>query len=340
MSQTIAATAVPNTATMQEMTYAQALRAALRDEMDRDPSVILVGEDIGIYGGIFRVTEGLTERFGPARVRETAIAENGFVGAAAGMAMTGLRPVVEIMFADFLLVCADALFNQIAKLPTMSGGQSRFPLVIRTQGGGYRGSGPQHSQSLEALFCHMPGFQVVLPATPYDARGLLTAAIQDDRPVAVIEHKLLYSTTGQVPQEPYTLPIGKADVKREGSDVTIVTVSRSVFTALQAADELAKQGVSSEVIDVRSVVPLDMETIKASLAKTEHLVVVHEAYRSCGVGAEILARIVEDEEAFYTLNGPLRRVTGRDRPIPASKPLEDATLPQVSDIVAAVLSLS
>ena len=272
-------------------------------------------------------------------MRDTPIAENGFVGAAVGLALAGLHPVVEIMFADFLLVCADALFNQIGKLPVMTGGQARLPIVIRTQGGGYRGSGPQHSQSLEALFCHFPGFQVVMPATPYDARGLLSAALQSDRPVAVIEHKLLYATKGQVPTAPYTLPLGKAEVKRAGTDVTIVSISRALLTALDAAEALAQDGIRAEVIDARSVKPLDMATITTSLAKTHRLVVVHEAYRSCGVGAEILARIVEDPDAFYLLEAPLSRVTGRDWPIPASTPLEDATLPQVADVVRAVRAL-
>lgn len=319
-----------------EMTYAQALRAALADALEADPRVVLLGEDIGMYGGTFRVTDGLQARFGSDRVWDTPIAENGFVGAAVGLAMGGLRPVVEIMFADFLLVCADALFNQIGKIPTMTGGQVQLPIVVRTQGGGYRGSGPQHSQSLEALFCHFPGYHVVMPATPYDARGMLSAALQSDRPVAVIEHKLLYPTKGQVPTAPYTLPLDKADVKRAGTDVTLVSVSRSLLSALEAAELLATEGISAEVIDVRSVKPLDMATINASLAKTHRLVVIHEAYRTCGVGAEVLARIAEDPDAFYLLDAPLARVTGRDWPIPASKPLEDVTLPSAADVVAAV----
>jgi pyruvate/2-oxoglutarate/acetoin dehydrogenase E1 component len=323
---------------MRELTYTQALREALAEEMRRDPSVILMGEDIGEYGGVFRVTEGLIHEFGPARVRDTPITESAFVGMAVGMAMTGKRPLAELMFMDFALVCADQIWNQAAKMRSMSGGRVKVPMVIRAQQGGGRGNGAQHSQSFEALFTHIPGMKVVIPATPYDAKGLLKSAIRDDNPVMFIEHKLLYNTKGAVPEEEYTLPIGKADVKRAGADLTIVSYSRQLLFALQAAETLQKEhGISAEVIDLRSTVPLDIDTVIASLRKTHRLLITHEAHAACGVGAEVVAQIVE--QAFDELDAPIVRVAGMNVPIPVAKQLEETALPQPADIVAGALRL-
>ncbi len=324
---------------MRELTYTQALREALTEEMRRDPNVILMGEDIGEYGGVFRVTEGLIHEFGPTRVRDTPITESAFIGMAVGMAMTGKRPLAELMFMDFALVSADQIWNQAAKMRSMSGGRVKVPMVIRAQQGGGRGNGAQHSQSFEAMFTHIPGMKVVIPATPYDAKGLLKSAIRDDNPVMFIEHKLLYNTKGPVPEEEYTLPIGKADVKRVGADMTIVSYSRQVLFALQAAETLQKEhGISAEVIDLRSTVPLDIDTVIASLRKTHRLLVTHEAHAACGVGAEIIAQIVE--KAFDELDAPIVRVAGMNVPIPVAKQLEDAALPQPADIVAGALKLA
>ena len=324
---------------MRELTYTQALREALTEEMRRDPNVILMGEDIGEYGGVFRVTEGLIHEFGPTRVRDTPITESAFIGMAVGMAMTGKRPLAELMFMDFALVSADQIWNQAAKMRSMSGGRVKVPMVIRAQQGGGRGNGAQHSQSFEAMFTHIPGMKVVIPATPYDAKGLLKSAIRDDNPVMFIEHKLLYNTKGPVPEEEYTLPIGKADVKRVGTDMTIVSYSRQVLFALQAAETLQKEhGISAEVIDLRSTVPLDIDTVIASLRKTHRLLVTHEAHAACGVGAEIIAQIVE--KAFDELDAPIVRVAGMNVPIPVAKQLEDAALPQPADIVAGALKLA
>lgn len=323
---------------MRELTYTQALREALAEEMRRDGSVILMGEDIGEYGGVFRVTEGLIHEFGPARVRDTPITESAFVGMAVGMAMTGKRPLVELMFMDFALVCADQIWNQAAKVRSMSGGRVKVPMVIRAQQGGGRGNGAQHSQSFEAMFTHIPGMKVVIPATPYDAKGLLKSAIRDDNPVIFIEHKLLYNTKGPVPEEEYVLPIGKADIKRQGKDLTIVSYSRQLLFALQAADALQKEhGISAEVIDLRSTVPLDIDTVITSLHKTHRLLITHEAHASCGVGAEVATQIVE--KAFDELDAPIVRVAGMNVPIPVAKQLEETALPQPADIMAGALKL-
>jgi pyruvate dehydrogenase E1 component beta subunit len=319
---------------MRDMYFNHALREALREEMDRDPRVFIMGEDIGVYGGVFKVTEGLLATFGPERVRETPISESGFVGAALGAAITGWRPIAELMFMDFAFVAADAIFDQVAKMRYMSGGRVKAPLVIRTQQGGGRGNGAQHSQSLEALFAHIPGLKVVLPSTPYDAKGLLKSAIRDDNPVVFIEHKLLYPTRGPVPEEEYLIPLGQADVKRAGTDVTVVSYSRTLLFALAAAERLAGEGISVEVIDLRTLVPLDMAAILSSVEKTSRLVVVHEAHRCCGFGAELAARV--QEEALYYLEAPIVRVAARDVPIPVSPVLESHVLPQEDDIVAAV----
>lgn len=319
---------------MREIYFNQALREALSEEMTRDERIFVMGEDIGLYGGVFKVTEGLLASYGPKRVRETPISEGGFVGAAVGAAMTGYRPVVELMFMDFAYVAGDSIFNQAAKMRSMSGGRVTVPLVIRTQQGGGRGNGAQHSQSLEAMFAHIPGIKVVIPSTPYDAKGLLKTAIRDDNPVVFIEHKLLYATRGPVPEDDYTIPLGVADVKRQGSDVTIVSYSRTMLLALAAAERLAQEGIEAEVIDLRSLVPLDRETVLQSVRKTGRLVVAHEAHRFCGVGAEIAAMVYE--EAGEYLRAPVVRVAAKDVPIPVAPSLEQAVLPQEQDIVAAV----
>ncbi len=319
---------------MREITYAQALREALSEEMSRDPAVLLLGEDIGVYGGVFKVTEGLLAKFGPERVRETPISEAGFMGAAVGLALTGKHPVAELMFMDFAWVASDQIFNQAAKMRYMTGGRVSVPLVVRTQQGGGRGNGAQHSQSLETIFTHIPGLKVVLPATPYDAKGLLKSALRDQNPVIFIEHKLLYGTKGEVPEEEYTLPLGVADVKRAGRDVTLVSYSRTLLFALEAAQEAAQEGIEAEVIDLRCSVPLDLDCILASVRRTGRLVIAHEAHRRLGLGAEIAALV--QEQVFDYLDGPILRVAALDVPIPASKPLEDVVLPGKGQILAAL----
>lgn len=322
---------------MPEMSYAQALGAALREEMQRDPSVVLLGEDVGVHGGVFTVSKGLLNEFGPERVRDTPISEAAFIGLAAGAAATGMRPVVEIMYMDFMLVGADSVANQAAKLRYMTGGQVQVPMVIRTQQGGGRGNGAQHSQSLDAWWAHVPGLKVAMPATPYDAKGLLKAAIRDNNPVMFIEHKLLYFTQGQVPDEEYMLPLGKADIKRQGSDVTIVALSRSVIHALEAAEKLGADGISAEVIDPRTIRPLDLETILKSVRKTHRLVLAHEAVQFGSVISEIAASV--QEEAFDSLDAPIKRVGGADSPLAYSLPLEQAQLPNPQKIIQAVQSI-
>ena len=314
-----------------EQFYAEALRDALRLEMLRDPRVLVMGEDIAEHGGAFQVTAGMLAEFGPERIRQTPISEIGIVGTGVGAALTGLRPVVELMYIDFAGLAIDQIVNQAAQNRFMFGGQARVPLVVRTQGGSGRGNAAQHSKSLEAWFTHVAGLKVVMPATPADAKGLLTAAIRDDDPVMFIEHKLLYRTKGPVPQGEYVVPLGKADVKRQGSDLTIVTWSREVLFALEAATRLAAEGVEAEVIDLRTLVPLDRETLLASVRKTRRLLVVHEAIKRGGYGGEIAALVAE--EAFDDLDAPPRRLAGVETPIPYAAHLERGVIPQVEDIV-------
>ncbi|MDQ2966110.1 MAG: alpha-ketoacid dehydrogenase subunit beta [Chloroflexota bacterium] len=314
-----------------ERFYSEALRDALRLEMQRDPRILVMGEDIAEHGGAFQVTAGLLAEFGPDRIRQTPISEIGIVGAGVGAALTGLRPVVELMYIDFSGLAIDQIVNQAAQNRFMFGGQARVPLVVRTQGGSGRGNAAQHSKSLEAWFTHVAGLKVVMPATPADAKGLLTAAIRDDDPVMFIEHKLLYRTKGPVPDGEYVVPLGKADVKREGSDLTIVTWSREVLFALEAAATLAAEGVDAEVIDLRTLVPLDRAAILASVRKTRRLLVVHEAIKRGGYGGEIAALVAE--EAFDDLDAPPRRLAGVETPIPYAAHLERGVIPQVEDIV-------
>ena len=316
------------------LTYAQALNEALREEMQADPRVFLMGEDIGLHGGIFRVTKDLMDEFGAERVRDTPISEAGFVGLGIGSALVGMRPVVELLFIDFALVSADQIVNQAAKLRYMSGGIVSVPIVIRAQQGGGRGNGAQHSQSFDSWFAQIPGLITVAPSTPADAKGLLKSAIRSDNPVIFLEHKLLYNTKGEVPTGEHIVPIGKADVKRVGRDITIVTYSRTVLFALEAAEQLSRSGIEAEVIDLRTIEPLDMDAILESIRGTVRLLVVHESHTNCGLGAEIIARV--NEQAPDTLITPARRLGAKHVPIPVAEPLENAVLPQVSDIVKIV----
>ncbi len=317
-----------------EVEYRQAIQEALREEMLRDEDVFLMGEDIGLYGGAYGATRGLHEEFGGERVRDTPISEAGIAGAAVGAAMAGMRPMVEIMYVDFTPLAMDQLANQGAKNRFMFGGKTTVPVVVRTEGGAGRSIAAHHSQSLEALWTHFPGIYVVMPSTPYDAKGLLKAAIRDDNPVMFIEHKMLYGVKGSVPDEDYIIPYGVADVKREGSDVTVVTYSRMVHRALQAAETLAAEGISVEVIDLRTLKPLDMETIAASVRKTGRVVGVTEAYPTNSFISEIAARV--QEELFDWLDAPVIRVSAADVPVPMSESLEDADIPGVDTIINAI----
>lgn len=319
---------------MKKITYGQALSEAMHEEMVRDESVFVIGEDMGVMGSVFGLTKGFMEEFGANRVIDTPISESGFTGMSVGAAMRGLRPVVEIMYVDFTPVCMDPIVNQAAKMRYMTGGQVKVPMVIRApQGAGRRNAG-QHSQSLEALFTHIPGLKVVMPATPYDAKGLLKAAIRDDDPVIFIEHKLLYATKGEVPEEEYIIPLGKADVKRTGKDVTILAYSRQVSFALQAAKELAESGIDAEVIDLRTLVPLDWEAIAASVKKTHRVVIAQEAVERGGFAGELAAQI--QDELFDELDAPVKRVAGLNVVPPFSPALEDFIYPNAKDIVSGV----
>jgi len=324
----------PATRAGRELTMAEALNEALQSEMQRDERVFVMGEDVGLIGGIFGVTRGLRERFGEDRVRDTPISEATFVGAGVGAAIAGLRPVVEIQIFDFVALTMDQLVNQAAKFRYMLGGRPTVPLVIRgPQGGGIR-LAAQHSQSLEAWFAHVPGLVVVAPATPYDAKGLLVSAIRDDNPVIFLEHKALYATKGAVPEAPYAIPLGKADVKRAGTDVTLVATQAMVSRALAAAGDLEKDGVSVEVIDPRTLVPLDEATILASVARTGRLVIAHEAVKRGGWGAELAALVAE--RVLDVLDAPIVRVAARNVPMPYNDSLERATIPSQQDIAAAL----
>ncbi len=317
-----------------KISYRQAIQEALREEMHRDPTVFVMGEDVGLYGGAYSATKGLFEEFGEERVRDTPISEATIGGAAVGAAMCGMRPVAEIMYVDFTPLAMDQIANQGAKNRYMFGGKTVVPMVIRTEGGAGRCIAAHHSQSLEALWVHFPGIYVVMPSTPYDAKGLLKAAIRDDNPCMFIEHKMLYGVEGYVPDEDYIIPFGVADVKRTGSDVTVVTYSRMVHRALEAAAQLAREGIEVEVIDLRTLKPLDMETIAASVKKTGRVVGVTEAYRTGSFISELVARI--QEELFDWLDAPIVRVCAADVPVPMSEPLEDAAIPNVNAIIAGI----
>ena len=314
-----------------------AVREALRLEMEADESVVVIGEDVGRLGGIFRATEGLWEQFGDGRVRNTPISEGGFVGMAVGAALTGLRPVVELQIFDFVTLAADAIVNQAAKLRFMTGGAVHVPLVVRGPSGGGIRLAAQHSQSLEAWFAHIPGLVVVAPSSPADAKGLLAAAIRDDNPVVFLEAKSLLFSESPVPEEPYVIPLGKADVKRAGSDVTVVATQALVPAALRAAERLHHEGTSVEVIDPRTLYPLDLDTILESVAKTGRIVIAHEAVQFCGIGAEIAAAVAQ--HGFWNLDAPIVRVGAPHRPVPYQKDLEQSTLPGTEAVVQAIRSL-
>lgn len=316
---------------MAVMTYRQALTEALREEMQRDPNVFCLGEEIGIFGGSYKVTEGLLQEFGSERILDTPIAELGIIGLATGAAMTGLRPIAEIMTINFIIVGMDQLVNNAAKIPYMFGGETRVPLVIRTPSGASHQLTAQHSQVLEVWFAYVPGMYVVAPSTPADAKGMLKTCIRDDNPILFVENVLLYNEKGEVPEEEYTVPLGYADVKREGEDLTIISYSRSVYTALRAADQLAEQGVSAEVIDLRSLRPLDVDTIVESVKKTNHALIIHEGWMKYGAGAEIAAQI--QEHAFDYLDHPVERITGVEVPLPYANSLERAALPRLEDVI-------
>ena len=316
-------------------TYTEALTEALREEMERDKQVAMWGEDIGSAGGAFSVTPGFVDAYGSDRVRDTPIAENVIIGLAVGAAATGLRPVVEIMFSDFLAYAMDQVANQMAKAHFMSGGQVQLPITVRSSSGAGLGAAAQHSQSLHPWFMNLPGVKVVVPSTPADAKGLLKTSIRDNNPVMFFEHKALYNDKGEVPDdEDFIIPLGKADIKREGSDVTIVAVQNMVKKSLAAAEDLAAKGISAEVIDPRTLVPLDRETIANSIRKTQHLVVVDECNLTCGAQSEIIA--VAIEEAFYYLDSPPVRLGVPNVPIPLSPVLENHVIPTTTSIITAV----
>lgn len=319
---------------MPTLMYRQALNQALREEMLRDDNVFIVGEEVAEYEGAYRVTEGLWKEFGDRRVRDTPIAEEVIVGVGVGAAMVGLRPVVELMTINFSLLAIDQIVNHAAKIHFMSGGQFSVPMVIRMPEGAGMQLGAQHSQHLEAWFAHVPGLKVVGPSTPHDAKGLLKSSIRDDNPVVFIENQLLYTTKGEVPEEEYTVPIGKADVKREGSDVTLICYLRTVAMCLKAADELQEKGISAEVLDLRTLRPMDVPALTESVKKTRHVVVVEEDWPFFGVGAQVadFAQLY----AFDYLDAPVTRVTSEDTPMPYSRELELSALPDVGRIVQTV----
>jgi len=319
---------------MARMTMREAISQALWEEMERDPMVFIMGEEVGVWGGTYAVTKGFYDHFGAERVRDTPIAEAGIVGAAIGSALTGCRPVAELMTINFAFVAMDHIVNEAAKLHYMFAGQFRLPLVIRTVGGGGRQLGATHSQTPDVIFSHFPGLTVVAPGTPADAKGLLKSAIRSDNPVLFIEHATLYQSRGEVPDGEYLVPIGKSTVQRPGNDVTIVTYSKMLEVSMKAADQLAKEGIEVEIVDLRTLRPLDMDPVYESFKKTNRAVVVEEGWRSYGVGAEISSRIYE--EAFDYLDAPIKRVAQKEVPLPYNRNLEQMALPQVEDVIQAV----
>ena len=319
---------------MPRITMREAISQALMEEMDRDESVFIMGEEVGVWGGTYAVTKGFYDKYGPERVKDTPIAESVIVAGAIGAAMVGQRPVAELMTINFAFAAMDSIVNQAPKLRYMFGGQFKVPIVIRAVGGGGRQLGATHSQTPDAIFAHFPGLKVVSPGTPEDAKGLLKSAIRTDDPVLFIEHAAMYQVRGEVPEEEYTIPIGKSKIQRPGSDVTIVTYSRGLQLSMQAADELAKDGIEAEVVDLRTLRPLDMGPVLESFKKTYRAVVVEEGWKSYGVGAEISSRIYE--EAFDYVDAPILRVAQKEVPLPYNRELEQSALPQVPDVVSAV----
>ena len=316
-----------------QITISEAINEAIREEMRRDETVVLLGEDVAAPGGVLKVTQGILDEFGPSRVIDTPISEAGFTGLAVGGAVTGIRPIVEIMFGDFLTLSMDQLVNQAAKIHYMSGGKFTVPLVVRTTMGAGRRAAAQHSQSLQAWVAHIPGLKVALPSTPYDAKGLLKTAIRDNNPVVFLEDKMMYQQKGAVPDpsEEYAIPFGVADTKREGQDLTIVATSSMVHVALEAADKLAEEGIDAEVIDPRTLTPLDEETLVASVKRTSRCIVLDEGYRRFGATAELGSVIAE--KAFYHLDAPVRRIAAMDVPVPFAPTLEDQTIPNAEGVV-------
>ena len=324
---------------MREISYLEAVREAMTQEMERDSRVFLIGEDVGQYGGAFQVSYGMLEQFGPERILDTPITELGLTGAATGAALIGMRPIAEIMFMDFTTLASEQLVNQAAKLRFMFGGQSTVPMVLRTPAGSGTGAAEHHSQSFENWFVNVPGLKVVMPTTPYDVKGLLVASIRDDNPVVFIEHKLLYKTKGKVPEELYEIPLGKADIKREGKDLTVIATGIMVQKSLAAAEELIEEGIDIEVVDPRTLRPLDTETIINSVKKTGKVLIVHEAVKTGGFGGE-LAGVIVESEAFGYLEAPIIRLAGKEVPIPYNRDLERASVPQVEDIVSKARDLA
>lgn len=324
---------------MRTITYRDALREAIAEEMRRDERVYILGEDIAGYGGTYGVTKGLFEEFGEKRVKDTPLAEEVIVGTAIGSALGGLRPICELMTMNFSLLASDQIINSMAKFRYMFGGQPRIPVVIRMPGGGGAQRGAQHSQMLESLYAHIPGLKVVMPATPYDAKGMLKAAVRQDDPMLFVEHELLYNIKGDVPDlgEDYTVPLNRGIVRRDGRDVTIVTFSRMVHICMQAAEDLAKEGIEAEVIDLRSIRPIDLDLVLDSVRKTNRVVVAEEGWKYYGTGQGVAALIYE--HAFDWLDAPIGHVTGKDVPMPYAKPLERAALPSRADVVAAVRAI-
>ena len=332
-------TAMPPDAGLRTLSYAEAIREAMAMAMEADPTVILMGEDIGVYGGAFQVTLDLVDRFGPDRVMDTPISELGGAGVAVGAALTGLKPIFEFQFSDFAMLAMEQIVNQAAKLRYMLGGEASVPVVFRLPSGSGTGAAAQHSQSIEAWFGHVPGLKVLQPSTPEDAKGMLLAALADPDPVMIFEHKLLYKMKGHVPEGHYTTPIGKALVRRSGNALTIVAGSIMLHRALEAAERLAQQGIQAEVIDLRSIRPIDHETILASVRKTGRLMIVYEGVKAFGVGAEISAMVAESD-AFDYLDAPILRLGAADAPVPYNPDLERASVPQVDSIEAAARRLA
>jgi len=322
---------------MAEITYWQAVRDAIREEMLRDERVFVMGEDVGIYGGAYGATRGLFEEFGPERIRDTAISEAAIAGAAVGAAMAGMRPVAEIMYMDFMTIAMDQFVNQGAKNRYMFGGKTTVPMVLRTEGGAGRCIAAQHSQSLESWFVHAPGILVVSPATPYDAKGLLKTCIRDDNPILFIEHKMLYKEKGEVPQEEYLLPLGEANITRAGKDLTVVSYSRMANTSLEACNDAAKDGIDAEMIDLRTLKPLDMKAVLKSVQKTGRLLLVSEGCENANWINEVAMRVME--HSFDSLDSPIKRVCAADVPVPMSPTLEDATVPNKERILNAIREL-
>jgi acetoin:2,6-dichlorophenolindophenol oxidoreductase subunit beta len=323
---------------MPEITYLEAIRQSLWEEMKRDERVFIIGEDIGRYGGAFGVTKGMLDEFGPERIRETPISEPTIIAAAIGASLLGMRPVAELMFMDFVLLSLDQLGNQAAKMRYMFGGKASVPIVVRMPGGSGTGAAAHHSQSLETLLMHIPGLKVVMPSTPYDAKGLLLTAIRDLNPVCFVEQKLLYKSKGEVPEGEYTIPFGVADVKRQGNDLTVVTNGTMLMKTLAVVERLAQEGMDVEVIDPRTLVPLDRDTIIDSVCKTGRLLVIHEACQTGGWAGEIIASVTSSR-AFGYLDTPARRLTGKDCPIPYNRGLERAAVPQEEDIESEIRAI-